>query len=321
MYKICILDRIDITEKQKHRLIQLAGAESEIKFFNSLPNPSDTDEILSRIGDASIILTSWTDFPSQVIEKLPSTVKLLSVVATSYAWVDVEAARKCGIAVSNAPGYAMYSVSELVFAFILDWTRKVRHADALMRSGKYDRSTFLGMELFGKTMGIVGLGSIGSRVATIAKAIGMNVQAATLHPENKHAKSIGITLMDIDSLFSSSDFISIHVPLNETTRGLIGKKQFEIVKKGAFFVYTSRPGVCDEKALLWALETGKLGGAGLDETSETFRSPNGELLKMANVCLSPEIGFFTSEALERLTEISIDNVEFFIKGEAVNIVS
>jgi D-3-phosphoglycerate dehydrogenase len=246
---------------------------------------------------------------------------MLSVVATSYAWIDVAAARKRGILISNVPGYARYSVSELVLAFILDWARKVRQADAAIRLGKNDRAPFLGTELFEKTLGVVGLGSIGSRVAIIAKALGMNVQAATLHPDRNRAKALGVKLMDIDTLFATSDIISVHVPLNENTRGLIGKKQFEVIKRGAFFVYTSRPGVCDENALLWALETGNLGGAGLDETSEAFRAPDSPLLKMANVCLTPEIGFFTREALVRLTDISIDNVECFIQGKATNIVN
>ncbi len=319
MHKICVLDRIDITEEQKSRLIQLGGSNSAVGFFNSLPNPSDANEILRRIGDAPIVLTSWTDFPAQVIEQLPSTVKMLSIVATSYAWVDVAASRKRGIAVSNVPGYARYSVSELVFAFILDWARKVRQADAEMRIGKYDRAPFMGKELFGKTMGIIGLGSIGSRVAIIAKAYGMNVNATTLHPDDNRAKTLGVKLTDLNSTFSSSDIITIHVPLNDKTRGLIGRKQFEVIKKGAFFIYTSRPGVCDEEALLWALEAGQLAGAGLDETSEAIRTPGSRLLKMSNVCLSPEIGFYTAEALKRLTDISIDNVESFMQGKAVNI--
>jgi D-3-phosphoglycerate dehydrogenase len=317
-----VLDRIQVTDEQSGRLSALAGSPESVRLWHGEENPDGADEVIRRIGTSEYVLTSWTDFPRELVLSLPTSVKLLSVVATSYAWVDVASARERGIAVTNVPGYARFSVSELVFGFILELARNIGKARMRVRSGDFSRESLpLGTELYGKTIGIIGTGSIGSRVVRIASGFGMNVLATTLEPSPERAAALGVTYTNLASLLAASDFVTVHVPATPETAGMIGDEQFRQMKRGAYFIFTSRPGVCDEDALVRALQAGHLAGAALDETSESAHTPGSPLLQMENVVVSPEIGFYTTEAVSRMTDIAIANVESFAAGSPQNIVN
>ena len=319
MTTITILDKINPSEKQIKRLMNLVG-KNNLCLFHELPNPSGNEEIISRIGESEIVLTSWTDFPVGLINILHN-VKLLSVVATGYSWVDVEAASKAGITVTNVPGYAEHAVSELVFGFILNFYRDICHYSSQTKLLDYSRNKQPGDSLFGKTIGIIGTGTIGSHVAEIGHGFGMNVIGYTKHPSPERGKLINVEFVDLKTLLTQSDIVTIHVPKNQETIGMIGKREFSMMKDGALFICTTESDVFDPISLLDSLETGKLLGAGIDKPLAKDSEVGKKLAQSSKVIMTPEIGFFTAEAFERLVDISIDNIESFLKGHPQNVVS
>ena len=173
-------------------------------------------------------------------------------------------ATKKGIVVSNVPDYAYDSVAEMVFALILNLARKVHLADTGLRNGNFDWRNYIGYQLMGKIIGVVGIGSIGSRVIQIAHDFKMNVIAYTHHPNDKVANNLDIKFVDLDTLLKESDIISLHVPLTSETEHMIGTKEFERMKKSAILINTARGKIVDEDTLIIALRDKQIGGAGLD---------------------------------------------------------
>jgi lactate dehydrogenase-like 2-hydroxyacid dehydrogenase len=318
---IAVLDRIDPTDIHIKRLQTLVGSSGMLKLFHDQPNPGDNlGLVLNRIEGCNIVITSWTDFPAELIKKL-SAVKMISVVATAYSWIDVAQATKQNIIVTNVPGYAGNAVAELTFGLILSLARQLNAYHQRVTVGDFSRLSKPGNELSGKTIGIIGTGAIGSNVARIAHGFNMRVLANTKHPQRKRAESLDVEYVDMDTLLMESDIVSPHVNLANETRGMFDNKAFEKMKDGAIFVCTSRPEIYDEKALYMSLKSGKLGGAALDETHKESQIASNPLLSMPNVTITPEIGFYTEQALNRLVDISIDNVAAFINGKPINVVN
>ena len=210
--------------------------------------------------------------------------------------IDVDAATERGIAVLNAPSGNTISAAELAFALLLSLARRVAPADRSMKAGEWDRKSFNGMELYGKTLGLVGAGRIGGEVAKRARAFGMMVVAYDpfLTPERAHA--IGLELDSLDGVLARADVISLHTPLTEQTTGMIGDAQLARLRKGALVINAARGGVVDESALQRAIESGHLGGAALDVYSEEPLPADHALRKLPNVVLTPHLGAATAEA-------------------------
>lgn len=310
--KIVVVDHVHLEDEHVKRLKPLG----DLKIFKE--PPKTVEELVERIKTADIVIVGWTNLTEAVLSSA-TKLKMVSIWATTCHYVDLEAAKKKGIVVTHVPGYATEAVAEHVFALLLAAVRKLRLADSHVRKGGFDWRPFAGRELAGKTLGVIGTGLIGCRVAEIAKAFKMQILAFDKYPNQKKAVEIGMTYVDLYTLLRESDFLTLHVTLTSETKGMIGKKEIDVMKNGAVIINTSQGKVIDEKALTNALKSSKLSYAGLDVFEDEPPPKDNPLFKLDNTVLSPHIGFNTVEAAKRCTDICIENVIKFVDGHVQNV--
>jgi D-3-phosphoglycerate dehydrogenase len=310
--KIVVVDHVFLEEEHIKKL-QSVG---DLKIFKE--PPKTPDELKERIEAADIVIVGWTNLTRDIIDSAKK-LKMVSIWATTCHYVDLNAAAERGIVVTHVPGYATEAVAEHTFALLLAAIRKLSLADQHVRQGNFDWRPFGGSELAGKILGIVGTGSIGCRVAEIAKAFKMQILAFDKYPNLKKAEEIGMKYVDFNILLKESDFVTLNVTLTPETEKMIGKKEIETMKKGGVVINTSQGKVIDEKALIDALKSGKLSYAGLDVFEEEPPAKDNPLFKLDNTVLSPHIGFHTVEAARRCTDICVDNVVKFLEGHTQNV--
>lgn len=285
---------------------------------------TELDEVLERSKDAEILIINKTCINADMIEQLPN-LKLIALQSTGFNTVDCEAARKHNITVCNIPAYSTNAVAQLVFAFILEIANKVAlHNDAVHNDEWVNCPDFCFwkaplMELDGKTIGIIGFGSIGQRVAEIAKAFGMKVIVKTNHPKPNIFKDV--EFVELDYLYQNSDIITCHTPLTSATEHMINADAIKQMKKNAIFINTSRGPVVDDEALADALNSGKIKGAGLDVLTVEPPSKDNPLLKAKNCFITPHIAWVAEETRDRLLGILEDNIKAFVDGKAQNVVN
>lgn len=282
------------------------------------------EEIAGRAADADIVLTNKVVMDREMMALLPR-LKYIGVLATGYNVVDIEAARERDIIVTNVPAYSTESVAQTVFAHLLTVTNRTEHYAQQNRLGRWAENrdfcywdTEL-TELAGKTMGIVGLGHIGRRVAEIALAFGMQVKAMT----SKKAEELpaGIQKAELQSLLASADVVSLHCPLTEGTRHLIHRETIRLMKPSAILINTGRGPLVDDEALAEALNEGRLRAYCADVVTEEPPKADHPLLHAPNAFITPHIAWATVEARKRLLQTAIGNVEAFVNGHPVNVVS
>jgi D-3-phosphoglycerate dehydrogenase len=312
--KIVVSDPVFLPEEYKKRLEVLGN----LTIFENMP--SSIDEFISRVETADIIIVGRYGF-SEKLFIAARNLKMISVWQTGYDHIDIKTATKKGVVVSNVPEYAYDSVAEMVFALILNLERKVHLADVGLRNGNFDWRNYIGNQLMGKTIGVVGIGSIGTRVIQIAHGFNMNVIAYAHHPNDKAANNLGVTFVDLETLLKESDIISLHVPLTPSTERMIGTRELTRMKKSAILINTARGKVIDEDALITALREKQIGGAGLDVFEREPLPLNSPLLEFENVALTPHVAFLSYESLEECTRVCIQNVEKFIEGKPQNVVN
>lgn len=282
------------------------------------------DQVLARAAEADMILTNKVVIDRDTIAVL-GRLKYIGVMATGYNIVDVAAAREHGVVVTNVPAYSTHSVAQIVFAHIFDITNSVQHYTREAHAGVWSRKpdfTYYNtpvVELYGKVMGIVGLGNIGMAVAKIALALGMKVLAHTSKAQSQLLE--GIIKADIDTVFRQSDVLSLHCPLTAETRGLVNAQRLSQMKQDAILINTARGPLVDEAALAEALACGKLMGAGLDVLTQEPPLPDNPLLKQPRCRITPHIGWASKEARIRLMHTIISNVKAFLEGKPQNVVS
>ena len=282
------------------------------------------DQVVERSADADALLTNKVVLSAETLAKLPK-LKYIGVLATGYNVVDTVAARRQGIVVTNIPAYSTDSVAQLTFAHILNITNSVAHYADQNRQGRWSTSpdfvywdTPL-IELSGKTLGIVGLGNISMKVATIARTFGMDVFAYT--SKNSTDLPIGIQKTTLDGLLAVSDVLSLHCPLNEQTHHLINAQTLKKMKRGAILINTGRGPLVDEQAVADALNDGQLLAYGADVMTQEPPTADNPLLKCQNAYLTPHIAWATYEARQRLMLIATSNLQAFIEGKPVNVVN
>ena len=282
------------------------------------------EEIAGRAADADIVLTNKVVMDREMMALLPR-LKYIGVLATGYNVVDIEAARERDIIVTNVPAYSTESVAQTVFAHLLTVTNRTEHYAQQNRQGRWAENmdfcywdTEL-TELAGKTMGIVGLGHIGRRVAEIALAFGMQVKAMT----SKKAEELpaGIQKAELQSLLASADVVSLHCPLTEGTRHLIHRETLRLMKPSAILINTGRGPLVDDDSLAEALNEGRLRAYCADVVTEEPPKADHPLLHAPNAFITPHIAWATVEARKRLLQTAIGNVEAFVNGHPVNVVS
>lgn len=260
-----------------------------------------------------LILRSATKVTREVLQKMGSGGKLKLIVRAGVGLdnIDVEAAREMGITVKNTPHSSIESVAELTLAHMLTLSRHLQKSNVTMRRGEWHKKTYKGVELSGSTLGVVGFGRIGRDVAHKAHALGMKVQYHDIMGEAKDLKHF--QFVDLDTLLATSDFITLHVPKIPGEPPVLGKSAFERLKTGAYVINCARGGLIDEDALLEALNSGKVAGAGLD-VFEKEPPVNEALLTHENVSLSPHIGASTAEAQERIGDELVAIFTEFCEG-------
>ncbi len=250
--------------------------------------------ILEEIEDTIVLIPEHTPVDASLLDKAPM-LKLVQCGA-GYDYVDVKAAKKKGIFVSNASGVNKYAVAEHAFALLLALAKKIVYLNQSMKKGEWKHTADIALELNGKTIGIVGLGNIGKEVAKRALAFGMKV--VTVRRQRLIPEGLNIELVDLETLLKESDFISVNVPLNKETYHMIGKRELNLMKNSALLINTSRGAVIDEKALYQILISKGIAGAGLDVFSEEPLPRNEPMRKLDNVILTPHSAASTKEALK-----------------------
>lgn len=285
---------------------------------------TSADEVLEHVGDADIALTNKTIFDANIIASLKKT-KYIGVLATGYNVVDIKAAAEHGIVVTNIPAYSTDSVAQMVFAHLLNVANRVDHYANDTRNGAWSRcpdfcywDTPL-MELSGKTMGIVGLGNIGMRVAHIAHNFGLDVFAYT--SKNSVDLPEFIHKTTIDGLLGTSDIVSLHCPLTESTRELINSSTLAKMRHGAILINTGRGPLVNEADVAVALKSGQLGAYCADVLCSEPPSPSNPLMAMPNAFITPHVAWATKEARQRLMTIAENNIRAFLEGNPINIVN
>ena len=279
------------------------------------------EETVARAADAEIVLTNKVIISREIISKLP-LLKYIGVLATGYNVVDINAAHERGITVTNVPAYSTESVAQMVFAHLLTVTNRTEHYAIQNRNGRWSTNPdfcywdFPHMELAGKTFGIVGLGNIGQRVAQIALAFGMKVKALT----SKDALPTGIEKASLVELLATSDVLSLHCPLTESTHHLINAETLRQMKPTAILINTGRGPLVDDRAVADALAEGRLAAFCADVLTEEPPKADNPLLKQPNAFITPHIAWATQEARSRLIQVATDNVRAFLNGNPVNVV-
>lgn len=265
-----------------------------------------------------LIVRSAPEVTARVIEA-GGNLKIIGRAGVGVDNIDVDAATARGIVVMNTPLGNTVSAAEHALACLLSLARHVPAADASMKAARWEKSRFIGVELGGKTLGVIGLGKIGSIVARVAKALRMHVVVQDPYLNPRRAEELDVEPRDLDSLLKESDFLTIHVPLNDATRGMIGARELGLVKPGARLVNCARGGIVDEEALIKALKSGRLAGAAVDVFEKEPLPADHLLRSLPNVVLTPHLGASTAEAQEKVAEdLARQFVDFFSRGEIRN---
>ena len=282
---------------------------------------TETADVIERSKGAWAILTNKVLYTADILEQLPG-LEYIGVLATGYNNVDIDAARRLGITVTNVPAYSTDSVAQIVFAHLLNMTNDIRDYAESVERGEWGACADFSYrlrpfdELAGKTMGIIGFGNIGSRVAKIAQAFGMKVitTSGRLLPE-------GVERVTLDRLLGESDVVSLNSALTPETKGIINRDTLSKMKTGAMLINTSRGPLVDEEALAEALRSGKIAAAGIDVLCQEPPREGSPLIGCPGAYITPHIAWQSTQARQRLVDIATENLKAFAKGSPQNIVS
>jgi D-3-phosphoglycerate dehydrogenase len=272
------------------------------------------DQIKEKIGQFNIIIVRGrTKLTKELIEKADNC-KIIARVGVGLDNIDQDAAKAKNIQVINAVEAAMTAVAELVLALMLSLARQIPRGDRAIRNGEWLKKELKGTELKGKYLGIIGCGNIGRRLGRLAKGLYMNIIGFDVIPiDEEFSKDVGLMKADLDTLLKSSDYISLHVPLLDSTHHMINEEKLSLMKNNAKIINTSRGGVIDENALYEALKNGKLGGAALD-VFENEPATNSKLATLDNVILTPHIGAQTKEAQSLAANVIAEKIIQILRG-------
>ncbi|MBR4015348.1 MAG: hydroxyacid dehydrogenase [Anaerotignum sp.] len=315
--KIVIIEPLGITaEKLAEATAAVKARGHEIIAYDT--KTEDVAELAERGKDADVIIVANQPFRKEVIEKCEK-LKLLSVAFTGVDHVDVDVCKERGITVCNAAGYSTNAVAELAFGLAISVLRNIPPCDAVCRK-EGTKAGLVGGELFGKTFGVVGTGAIGSKVAKIAQAFGCKVVAysRSVKPE---MESLGVTYLPLEEVLKISDIVSLHVPLNRHTKGLIGEKEIALMQKNAILLNTARGGVVDSRALANALNEERIAGAGIDVFEMEPPVPaDHPLLHSKHTVVTPHVAFASHEALFTRAQIVSENILKWEDGTPQNVI-
>ncbi|MED5409672.1 MAG: D-2-hydroxyacid dehydrogenase family protein, partial [Chloroflexota bacterium] len=291
--------------------------KASISIFND--HIHDPDPLVDRLKEFEIIcaMRERTPFPKEILQRLPK-LQLLITTGMRNASIDVKAANELGVIVCGTDGLP-YPTAELAWGLILDLARNISEENEAVKDGEWQ--TTLGVGLKGKTLGLIGLGNLGGQVANYGNAFGMNVIAWSQNLTEEKAKDKNATYVDLDTLMSESDFISIHTVLSERTRALIDSSKLQLMKKSSFIVNTSRGPIIDEAALVEVLGNSQIAGAGLDVFDLEPMPSDHPLITSNRTVITPHIGYVTQETYKIFYEHTVECIAAFMNGKPVRMLS
>lgn len=282
---------------------------------------ADRDEFFERISDATVAINvrAYSRFDDEALSHAPN-LKMISVQGVGTDNIDLAAARARGVVVTNTPGVNSVSVAELAIGLIFATVRAIPLSDRRMREGTWQHPP--AFELQGKTLGLLGLGAIGSHTAKLAAGLGMKPIAWSWNLDPERAARLGVELVDRDELFRRSDIVSVHLKNTPEARGAVGKRELSLMKPSAILINTARAALLDQDAVVEALQSGQIAGAGLDVyLTEPLPPEENPFKGMENVVLMPHAGGVTAESSVRSNKAPVDNVIAFLEGRPVNVVN
>ncbi len=312
--KVAFLEPLGIPQEALKKCVdEMLGDRVEAVYCDT--RNEDPAELVKRSEGAECVVLSNIRFGKEILSELPD-LKYINVAFTGVDLVDVDYCREKGIKVSNCAGYSTVAVADLVFGFVIDLARNILPCNDVVRKGG-TKNGLVGFELEGKKFGVIGAGAIGSRVLRIAQAFGCETYAY-----NRSAKEIpGVTFLPMEELLATCDIISVHVPQTPATIGMIGEKEFALMKPGALFINTARGPIVDSRALADALNSGKLAGAAVDVFEKEPPVPEDHpLFGTKNLIATPHVAFASYQAFEKRAVIVCENIRGWLDGAPVNVI-
>jgi phosphoglycerate dehydrogenase-like enzyme len=282
--------------------------------------PRDKADFIARVKDADVVILDYSMMDEEVLSQCPR-LRFVAFLGIGYAsCIDIEAATRRGVRVSNTPDYGATSVAELTLGLILALTRHIATSYVSLRDGRWEPGRFQGAELRGKTLGLVGLGPIGQEMARLGAGIGMSLIGWTRRATPDRAQH-GLALVPLEEVFSRADVVSLHLSLRPETEHLVSRALLERLKPGAFFVNTARARIVDTAALADLLRARRIAGAALDVHDEEPVPADYVFRELPNVLITPHIGYNTGEASLNMLNIAIATVEAHLRGERLHVVN
>ena len=309
---------VNASKMNYDHLLDFSVVSNDVQVYDDSTNA----ELIERIQGARVVVTKELPVGAELLSQFPESVKLIVEAGTGYNNIDLDAARAKGITVCNIPAYSTERVAHTVIMMLLNFSSTMQQQIGMLAKG--DRSNFTKYlqvshtEVNGKTLGVVGAGHIGMEVIKVAKALGMNILVHTRTPK---ADGDGIRYVSLDELLEHSDYITLHCPLNEQTKHMINKDTIAKMKSSAVIINTGRGALINESDLCEALVAKRIGGAGLDVQEVEPPVEDSPLYTLDNVIITPHMGWKGLETRQRLVGIIRDNVQAFLKGEPINVVS
>ena len=309
---------VNASKMNYDHLLDFSVLSNDVQVYDDSTN----EEVIERIQGARVVVTKELPVGADLLLQFPDSVKLIVEAGTGYNNIDLDAARAKGITVCNIPAYSTERVAHTVIMMLLNFSSTMQQQIGMLAKG--DRSNFTKYlqvshtEVNGKTLGVVGAGHIGMEVIKVAKALGMNVLVHTRTPK---ADGDGIRYVSLDELLEHSDYITLHCPLNEQTKHMINKDTIAKMKSSAVIINTGRGALINEADLCEALAAQRIAGAGLDVQEVEPPAEDSPLYTLDNVIITPHMGWKGLETRQRLVGIIRDNVQAFLKGEPINVVS
>ena len=312
--KIVFLEPLGIPKaKLKAMVKEKIGDQAELIYYDT--REEDSAILIERSKDADCVVLSNFKYGRDIISQCPD-LKMICVAFTGVDHVDIEYCRERGITVCNCAGYSTVAVADLVMGFVINLARNILECDKVVREGG-TKAGLVGYELEGKKFGVIGMGAIGSRVSYLANAFGCKVYAYSRTPKEIE----NVEFVSMDELLEICDIVSLHVPLNNSTKGLIGKEQLRKMKKNAFLINTSRGPVVDSQALAEALKQRQIAGAAVDVFEVEPPIPREHiLLHVPNLIATPHVAFASEQAFEKRAMIVCDNIKRWMDGVPQNVI-
>jgi phosphoglycerate dehydrogenase-like enzyme len=282
--------------------------------------PRDRAELIERVRPADVVVLDYSALDAETLRAC-ERLRLISFLGIGYrSYVDVDEATRRGIAVAYTPDYGATSVAEFALSMILALTRHIGPAFVSLSEGRWEPGRFQGMELHGKTLGIVGMGPIGTETTRLGAGLGMRLLGWTRRPSPERARH-GLAFVALDELFATSDVVTLHLAYTPETQGLISRALLERMKRQAWFVNTARARIVDNVALAEILRAGRIQGAALDVYDTEPPAADDVFRTLPNVLITPHIGYNTGEASANMLRIAIATVEAFARGERLHVVN